>query len=180
MEKNIHRKALTVSIICLFLLMSVPVISSSEMPVINEKSELLNKGGLIDNVPITCRGIYLEQILEAILWIPVFYIHFMYENNNDIPISINQHVTVTGRDGQILYDYDHNYPFKLNAHWSGDSQFMRRIELKNIGYMFGPIDITFYFKIPDDNSSVTLLFHGFIFNIGAVIFNRNGEKIEST
>ena len=72
MEKNIHRKGLAVVVICLFLLMSVSLVSSNKIQIINEK-----------NAPPT------DGIVELYIW-GGFLFHFkvVNHNNESLPCKI--------------------------------------------------------------------------------------------
>lgn len=43
--------------------------------------------------------------------------------------------------------------------------------------MWGPFDLTLDYHILDDNSSVKMLFQGFVFGCGAPIINKEGRVI---
>jgi hypothetical protein len=197
MEKNIHRKALTVSIICLFLLMSVPVISSSEMPVMNDNlssvickritfpcndhEHFLSKPGrLVDNIKIRCYGIFeLIDIFMMILGAPVPFINLEIISYNNISVTIDDHFTIIDtKNDRVLYDFDAGgLPWKLQPHWYFSTNLMTNKHWRAKNYIFGPFDLIYKLRIPEDNSSTTVLFHGFVFVFGAKIFNSAGEKL---
>jgi len=158
----------------------INALTINQLRVDSQQSVTVTNGKLIDGVEIECRGIYLVDILLAIFWLPVFYIEINLHNLNEVPISVNTHIVLATHDGRVLYDFWHELPFKLPAdpyHVLSTSYFTRRA-WKEKDYMWGRFNLTQTLYIPDDGSSKTLVFHGFMFNIGSVIFNPEGEIIE--
>ena len=183
--KKTKKFILNSAIAILLIFSSFPLVSgeffypiSEEIPT-NNKYTSLDGENLVDNVEVECRGIYPVDILLAILWLPVFYIEINLHNLNEVPISINEHIVLAADDGRVLYDFEQELPFKLPAnpyHVLSTSYFTRRA-WKEQNYMWGNFDLTYTLYIPDDGSSKTLVFHGFMFNIGSAIFNAEGEEI---
>jgi hypothetical protein len=181
MDRNpIVSKWLVFGIICLFLLTSVPVMSSSEMPLIDEKNEPVKKGGLIDNVSNECYGTYLTDIPFILLGIRVNYIRIEHKNYNEIPVYIDIHVKLETRNGRLLIEFDHDREFQTDGPGMTSLCLFTRYDWKYFKYRFGSFDITLDVTIREDGSHETLVFHGFIYGVGVVIFNPKGEIIETT
>ena len=181
MDKNpIVRKCLVFGIICLFLLTSVPVMSSSEIQVIDEKNDPVKKGGLIDNVTNECYGTYLTDIPLILLGIGVNYIRIEHKNYNDIPVYIDIHVKLETRNGRILIEFDHVRGFQTAGPGMTSLCLFTRYDWRYFHYRFGYFNLTLDTTIREDGSHEKLVFHGFIYGCGAKIFNPQGEVIEST
>jgi len=175
------RKCLAVGIICLFVLMSVPLVSSNEIPVIEEKYEPVNKGSLLDNVTIECHGIYPIDILFSLLNLPVYYTRIEITNHNDVAIWMNEHIKLEARDGRILIEFNYNSSLSIEPHSDDQTQmFVRNTWHSYFKYTFGFFDLTIDFTIRGVGEHTKLRFHGLVFGFGAVIFNPQGEVIEST
>ena len=174
------RKGSAVVIICLFVLMSVPVMASSEIPMVDKKSESAKNGGLIDNVTNECYGTYLTDIPLILLGIRVNYIRIEHKNYNDIPVYIDIHVKLETRNGRILIEFDHARPFQTEAPGMVVTCLFTRYDWRYFHYRFGYFNLTLDTTIREDGSHEKLVFHGFIYGCGAKIFNPQGEVIEST
>ncbi|OGS39858.1 MAG: hypothetical protein A3K77_07705 [Euryarchaeota archaeon RBG_13_31_8] len=211
MKNEIFWKGLTVGIIFLFLLMSVPVASSNETSVLLKKYGSLDTDGidnvitesyvahkksilsyddeysqsksdrLVDNIKIRCYGQFkLINILFLILGAPVPFINLEIISYNDIPITIEDHFTlIDTKNDRILYDFNAGgLPWKLQPHVYFTTAIFTNVQWKGANYVFGPFDLIYRLHIPEDNSSTTVIFHGFVFRVGAKIFNSAGEVIE--
>jgi len=165
------RKSLAVGIICLLLLMSVPVVSSSETPV---------RESLLDKVPIECHGIYPLDILLSLLNVPVYYLRVEFSNNNDVPIDVIEVFKLETRAGRVLFEFTLEEPHPIPPHNDVQTQMCTRYTWHNLfNYRFGLFDFILDFYIKDDGSHVKLLFHGLVFGFGTMIFNPKGDVIES-
>ena len=178
-KKPLIKKCSAVGIICLFVLMSVPVISSNEIPVNDEKSKLLSNGGLIDNVTNECYGTYLTDIPLILLGIRVNYIRIENKNYNEIPVYIDIHVKLESSNGKVLIEFDHQRDFQTQAPGMTVTCLFTRYDWKYFHYRFGYFDLTLDVTIREDGSHTKLVFHGFVYGCGAKIFNPKGEVIES-
>jgi len=177
--------------------MSVPVISSNEIPVMNDNlssvickritfprndEHFLSKPGrLVDNIKIRCYGTFdLEGVLWMILGIPVYLINHEIISYNNISVTIDDHFTlIDTKNDRILYDFDAGgLPWKLQPHWYLTTFLFTNKAWKAQNYIFGPFDLIYKLRISEDNSSTTVVFHGFVFVIGVKIFNSAGEKLE--
>jgi hypothetical protein len=133
---------------------------------------------LIDNVNIEYVGvIFLVDLLVAMLNLPVFYTRTRVMNRNDDSIHIKQHITLTAKDGTVLDEFDDDVSFGLKSGSMITTLYFTRYDWQRYGYMWGGFDLTLDLRIVEDGSGIKLVFHGFIFNIGAVIFNPKGEVI---
>jgi len=167
--KHKLRKGLTVGVICLLILVSVPNISSYDKTL-----EPVNTEGLIDNIDIYCRGPYLFQIIIREC---VFTVSFLNENN--VPIDLKLCVNVTTRDGTLLFiEGAPFYYYGLPPNHEGNMQYQTFRDFRKAGHLFGFFDINVYFRVRNDGSERKEVFHGFIFGISAVILNPEGEVIE--
>lgn len=181
-----YKRGLAVSIICLLMLMSAPVSATNEIPSKNET--VLSEGGLIDNVPIACYGargmgpggIFLNMLLTMTgRNNPLTYISIDMDNNNDVPITFTIYTKIYARDGSQLLGFWFGEPWTLNAHWTlGGGLGVFRHELKEKNYLTGFFKMTLDVNILQDGSHKTILFKGFFFNFGAIIFNSHGTIIE--
>jgi len=170
-KKPIVRRCSVVGIICLFVMMSIPMISSSEMSV---------KGSLLDNVPIDCHGIYPMDIPLSLLNLPVYYIRVEFSNNNDVSINVTEVFKLETRGGTLLSERTLEEPIPIPPHFDVQTQMFTRYTWHDVfKYRFGLFDFTLDFYIKDDGSHVKLVFHGLVFGFGTVIFNPKGEVIES-
>ena len=163
--------------------MSVPVIASNEMPVVNHRNEVLNKGNLLDNVKIRCYGIlsrgYLSEIFFSLLNLPVYYLRVEISNNNDnITILVDLHLKLETRDGRILIEYNDNNPPPQVPHSDYTLlMFTRYTWHSYFKYTWGFFNLTIDFTIRGTSEHTKLRVHGLVFGCGAVIFNPKGEVI---
>ena len=126
------KKELIGLLICT-LLITVAVAPSINALTINrhnvdsQQSVTVSNGELIDSVEIECKGIKLVEIPLAILWLPVFYIQVRISNDNDVPVSVNRYIELETQAGRVLYEFDHELPFKLKPdHQVATFYFTRR------------------------------------------------------
>ena len=169
-KKPLLRKSLVFGIICLFVLMSVPVMSSNEILVVDQKYESLNKGGLIDEVNVRCRGPYFFEILERN---SVFRITYSHTYNGDLTIS--EFVNVTKRDGTLLFSdtQTDTFPNDYLVTW----QYWAFPDFKDAHFLFGFFDVNVKLVVENDQSSKIIRFPGLIFGISAIILDHNGKVI---
>jgi len=191
------RKSSVVVIICVLLLMSVPVMASSEMPVMDnnlssvickrttfsydEENSQFKSDRLVDNFKIRCYGQFdLFNLLGIILGAPVPFVSLVIIHYNNIPVTIEDHFTlIDTKHNRTLYDFNAGgLPWKLQPNWYFDTGIFTITQWIGAKYIFGPFNLIYTLHIPEDNSSTTVLFHGFVFVIGAKIFNSAGEVIE--
>ncbi len=152
----------------------------SKSVLVEEKRASTNMDKLIDNVEIECVGlISFLDLLLAILNNPVYYIRIRISNSNDKAINIKQHITLTAIDGRVLDDFDLDIPFPVPRDHRVTTLLFTRYDWQDFDYMWGRFNITLVIRLVEDASGVKLVFHGFIFNIGAIIFNPKGEVIDT-
>ncbi len=176
------KKSMVVGIVFVLMLVSIPNVVSYE--IISEEEIPLTTGGLVDNIPIRCHGTYaVEVALNFILTVfeknnPITYIGVNYANDNDVPITITEHYQITTKDGRTIFDESWTVPFKINPnHAVGGCIPILRRHLVDADYLRGFFYLTADFHIAEDDSHKTLLFYGYFYNFGALIFNRNGRDI---
>jgi hypothetical protein len=169
MKKHYVRRGLTVGVICLLMLTSIPMVSSD-----NTTSPQSNTDGLIDNVEINCLNPYLIMILLR-EW--AFTVEFI--NHNDEHIDIEVYMNVTDKDGNLI-DVSPvvNPSFGMGAHSAGNFQFTSFATFRKAHHLFGLFYVNVDFHVLDDNSSRREQFPGFIFAISTIILNREGVIIE--
>ena len=159
------------------MLVSVSLASGS-IVVSNGTSDVVNNGGLIDNVPIEGRGIYPSDIPLSLLNLPVYYTRITFSNRNDITINVIQEYKLETRDGRVLFEFTWDRPYPIPQNYSTQMQLFTRYHWKTFDYNFGFFDLTFGLYIKEDGSYTKLVFHGFVFGFGTMILNPYGEKLE--
>lgn len=147
-----------------------------------QQSVTTSNGDLIDNVEIKCMGTTsLIDLLLALLGLPVYTIEVKLRHTNNVSISGERHFKlVATRGNRVLYEFDHDFPFKLPPNHALVTFLFTTRAWKEKGYTFGRFDLEYHLHIPDDGSSKTWVFHGFVFKIGAIIFNPEGEVIDGS
>ncbi len=185
--KKSRNKILFANIVVLSLVLtSFPMVTGENLPVFSEnvlvegKRASANMDKLIDNVEIECVGlISFLDLLLAILNNPVYYIRIRISNSNDKAINIKQHITLTAIDGRVLDDFDDDISHPIPREYRVTTLYFTRYDWQDFDYMWGRFNITLEFRILEDASGLKLVFHGFIFNIGAIIFNPKGEVLDT-
>ena len=149
---------------------------------LGRQSVTTSNGELIDNVEIKCMGTTsLIDLLLALLGLPVYTIEVKLRHTNNVSISGERHFKlVATRGNRVLYEFDHDFPFKLPPNHALVTFLFTTRAWKEKGYTFGRFDLEYHLHIPDDGSSKTWVFHGFVFKIGAIIFNPEGEVIDGS
>ena len=144
-----------------------------------EKSTSGNTGSLIDNVEIRWLGtISFADIFLAMLGLPVYFTQAKIKNNNDVAFDFEMYITLSTGDGRVLDEYHYEPPIKHQAHGTHVLLIYTLHEWQWFNYLWGRFDITIDYHILDDNSSVKKIFHGFVYKVGSIIFNSNGEVID--
>ena len=200
--KRCRAKTVFVTLMVLIILFSIPSVSSvnisSTSKIVkndnlssvickritfprNDEHFLSKPGRLVDNIKIRCYG--TSELLLSILWMilgmPVWLINLEIISYNDKPITIHRHITlVETKNNRILYDFNLSLPWQLQPHWYLTTFLFTNKDWKAQNYIFGPFDLIYKLRISEDNSSTTVVFHGFVFVIGVKIFNSAGEKLE--
>lgn len=205
-EENIVRKrcranAIFVMLMVLIILFSIPSTSSVYIsskivkndylstviceritfPCNNHEHFLLHQERFVDNFKIRCYGQFdLFNLLGIILGAPVPFVSLVIIHDNNIPVTIEDHFTlIDTKHNRTLYDFNAGgLPWKLQPNWYFDTGIFTITQWIGAKYIFGPFDLIYKLHIPEDNSSTTVIFHGFVFGIGAKIFNSAGEKLE--
>ncbi len=180
MRKSYVKKGLAIGIICLLMLMSVPMGTSNDVVLIDEKEEPLKNGDLIDDVILGCHRTSFAINLILILMdggdYGTRYIKFRYNNNNDESITLSIRPRVTTLDGTELFYHTWSRTIPANKDYKERIPLTRR-HLKDAGYLRGHFNVTLDVYVVDDGSHKTLLYNGFLFNFGALIFNPHGKDI---
>ncbi len=185
--KKSRNKILFANIVVLSLVLtSFPMVTGENLQVVSEnvlvegKRASTSMDKLIDNVEIKCIGLlcFVDLLLAILNW-PVFYIRTRVRNNNDKPIHIKQHITLTAQDGRVLDDFDNDFSDPLLTNCTLTTLYFTRYDWQRYDYMWGRFNITLVIRLLEDASGLKLVFHGFIFNIGAIIFNPEGEVVDT-
>ncbi len=159
-------KTLIVVVIYIFIISCVPIIpgEATSSPISIESNHI--DGDLADNIEMRCDGPYIVDLISRS---DVFHIRII--NNNDMEIYHKFSITVTERDGTIIFE-------ELNVVWphpmKPDTMDFWSIytfkDFRRVGYMFGLFDLHVEFQVLNDGSKVEKTFHGIIFGLGAKIF----------
>ena len=184
-KKSMRGKIISVVVIALITVSLFPKISGdlTGLDAINEINEnqplkTMSGEGLIDNVITECYGTYLTDIPLILLGIGVNYIRIEQKNYNEIPVYIDISVELKTHNGKVLTEFDHVRGFQTAGPGMTSLCLFTRYDWKYFNYRFGYFDITLDVTIREDGSHETLLFNGFVYGCGAVIFNPAGEKLE--
>ena len=179
------KKCLVVGVVCCLMLVSIPIVVGNEN--ISDEGQIENNGGLIDNIPFRCtRTDMLSVTLNFFLTIlnknnPVTYIGVSYSNRNDVPVTITEHYRIKTKDGRLIFEESWTVPFKLKPnHGMGGQVPIMRHHLEEEDYLRGSFYMTADYHVAEDDSHKTLLFNGYFYNYGAIIFNPNGKDITNT
>ncbi|MFO7677740.1 MAG: hypothetical protein R6V50_05095, partial [Thermoplasmatota archaeon] len=122
-------------------------------------------------------GVYPACILLSLLNVPVPYLRVRFSNRNDIAIHYIEEYTLETRVGRVLYE--RTFDGSMPPNFTTQVQLGTRHQwLRDFNYRFGFFNLTFGLYIKNDGSYTKLVFNGFVFGCGAMIFNPSGEKIE--
>ena len=174
------KKLVVIGIIALFI--GLAFIPSFNAVSLSNDNYLLKdeqfEGDLVDNVELTWLGtIAFSDIFLAFLGLPVYFTRLHIRNNNDIGVGCEAYITFSTGTGKVLIEDFYNPPYKTNPHSTDTLLIYTLHELKYYNYLWGHFDITIDYHILEDGSSITKVFHGFLFKYGSFIYDKNGEII---
>ncbi len=184
--RRMRKKIIIVNMAILLLIFSwLPSISgenlcSTSNTILDDKSKLgFYSGGIFNELLIKCRGSYLMEMFFVLLGDPVDLLETRITNFYNDSITLERHVTlVATREGRVLLDeFDDNLPFKLKSGNICITKYLDQYDWKYYDYQFGPFDFIWDIHIPEVDESITLVFHGYVFYFGTIIFNPKGDVI---
>jgi len=141
-----------------------------------ETSTASNDGSLADNLLIYC---WPFSEIFYVIFLPHLYglIEGRIHNNNEVGVTIERHVTLIGiKENRVLAEYDIDPHGELGAGWQSSYAYFLKEEWS--GYLFGPFKFILDIHIPEDDSSITEEYYGFVFGFSVLIFNPWGKVIE--
>ena len=162
MKEHYVRKGLTVGVICLLTLTSIPMVSSNDTT-----SSQSNTDGLIDKVNVWCEGPYFIEILERN---SVFRVTFNHTHESTITIAMV--VNVTKNDGTSLFGNSVTITRTIPNRHSSTWQFWTFPEFRKAGHWFGLFNVNVKLNVHDDGSAKQVTFRALIFGIASIILDR--------
>lgn len=175
------RKIITFIVIVFYLVVAIAPSINANIEIDKDSTLLISNGDFADNVDIKATANGFNDygfILITLLWLPAEYINVRYTNNNDVKISVTEYYKVTTWTGRVIYDFSRKPFWKPSAGSTHHQRFMTRQHMFKELYTFGFFNFEFTIRVNNDNSTRTELFHGFIYSIGASIFNSEGKVID--
>ena len=174
------KKTIVIGIVCLFLLMSTPIVMSDDAP-----SEPLNNGGLADKIKVEWHGPFLIELIrwnwkEPGLW------NFI-TNENDVTVECQVYFNGMDRSGNILkYDdpqwgeikFEDSDSLSMHPDYMGTMPYWTIQMFRKAGLTFGFFNINVEITVPEDGSSKILRYTGVVLGIWSIIFNPNGKIVE--
>ncbi len=178
------KKCCVLGIIVLLLSLSwLPSVSGDSPYSINkevlahEKSILSSSEDIFDDLIIKAHGTYLIEIIFALRGgLNLGLLKTMVTNLHYKTITLETHFTLVATRGNRVLDEFDDF-FELDPGYMRIAYFFTRCEWKYYEYRFGRFDLTWDIYIPEADSSKTLVFHGFVFPFGTVVFNPLGKEI---
>jgi hypothetical protein len=186
MNTNRLSKTLVIGIIVLLIFASLPLVSgdnnlySINKEVRNFENDIPpSPEGMYENLLIKARGPYLFDILMVILTgEPVPFLETLITNFDDETVTIERHFKLVATRGNRVLDEFDMPTKKLIPGWCSVIFLFDQFEWKKWDYSFGLFDYFLELHVQETNSDITVVFHGFVFGIGAIIFNPDGELVE--
>ena len=171
--------------ICMLLIGTAILPLASAINDVDKELYSTTEGDLIDNIyPVHLYGTDLFEIIVSLYLTlrneqenVVPYLNIDLTNRNEISITIDEHLIITNRDGNTIFD--DMYTEKIPAYWStgGSPYLINHDVLKEHNYLTGFFKATLELFIKEDGSHKTIAFNGFFFNYGSIVLNPEGKVI---
>jgi len=179
------RKIFSIFLIILVLLTSLPLVSANDYYSLKEEKINLDKENLppppgqrYGNLIIYAESTYLWVVLLILLdKEPTWLCNFNIINDYDNPITLHKNITlISKRDNKELYTVE--FPSIKMEPWTIlKLMCLTQYNFQEFGCSFGFIDLVLNVYVEEDNYKASIVFHGFVYGVGVVIFNPNGELL---
>ena len=183
MHKNLlWKKGLVIGIIFLFIgvclssIISAENISPIKKEVRNDKNSILfNQEGIFDIIFFRVKGRILYPLWSILNGLkPQLDISVIFWNFNQHSVFVDYHLKIIGTRGNIVL---------LDMNFTNDEIHPNNGFTWSIGgfyaydYTYGPFDVILEVYNQNANRDRKVIYHGFVFGIGTIIFNPWGKVI---
>ena len=109
----------------------------------------------------------------------VWFVGIELRNFGNDSLTLFQHIKVVSKiDDRVLFDFSLPKE-KLPGEWTITSNYFLPEDWVQVDFTFGRFDFIFDLEIPETDTDITVVFHGFMWiRMGAIILNPNGELFE--
>ena len=93
-----------------------------------------------------------------------------------MPVTIYVNSTLKTKDNEVLWE---GYGFQRNVRHRDQSHvpYFNYDDFKNFDYPYGSFDLILNIHVPETETDITVVHHGYFIGIFAIIFNPFGERI---
>ena len=176
------KKCLVVGVIFCLILVSIPIVVGNEN--ISYEGETVNNKGLMDNINIRCKSTYKSFAMVIFLFkifnkdCPLPLIDSSYGNDNHKIVSLNEHYRIKTGDGRLIYEENRTF-WNIPPNGIGCHKYipLLRSHLEEADYLKGPFYMIVDYQVVEDGSHKTLLYRGYFYGIGALLYRQIGIDI---
>ena len=97
-------------------------------------------------------------------------------NFNRIPVTIHVNSTLKTKDNNVLWE-GHSFQRNVRYCHQAHPMYFDYNEFKQFNYPYGGFDLILHITIPETETDITIVHHGYFIGIFAIIFNPYGERI---